>query len=137
MYHACQIAAIPVTLLLPAGNKVTLMSTTLILKLFLVPLLIWAVTLAGRKWGPAVAGWLSAFPIVSGPILLIISLERGSAFAAHAAGATLLAVLAMMVFSLSYAWASARFRVAGSMLCGLCAWALAVQLGVKYAMTRK
>ena len=102
------------------------MNTTLILKLFLVPLLIWGVTLAGRKWGPTVAGWLSAFPIVAGPILLIISLERGSAFAAHAAQGTLLAVLAMMVFSLAYAWASGRFRVAGSMLCALSAWALAV-----------
>lgn len=102
------------------------MGNTLILKLFLVPLLIWGVTLAGRKWGPTVAGWLSAFPIVAGPILLIISLERGSVFAAHAAQGTLLAVLAMMVFSLAYAWASGRFGVFGSMCCGLSGWGLAV-----------
>lgn len=98
------------------------MTITLALKLFLVPLLIWGVTLAGRKWGPMVAGWLSAFPIVAGPILLIISLEQGTDFAAHAAQATLLAVLAMVAFSLSYAWASARFGVAGSMLCGFLTW---------------
>ena len=74
-----------------------------LLKLLLVPSLIALVTLAGRRWGPHVAGWLSAFPIVSGPILLFISLEQGPAFAASAAGNTLLAVLAILVFSVAYA----------------------------------
>lgn len=96
------------------------------LKLLLVPSLIFGVTLAGRRWGPAVAGWLSAFPIVSGPILLALSLEQGSEFAAHAAEGTLLAVLAILVFNLVYAWASARFAVFGSMLCALLLYGLAV-----------
>jgi len=102
------------------------MNAILLLKLFLVPSLIYAVTLAGRKWGPAVAGWLSAFPIVSGPILLAISLEQGAGFAANAAEGTLMAVLAIIVFSLAYAWASARLGVAGSMAAALAAWGLAV-----------
>ena len=85
------------------------MNAILALKLFLVPSLIYAVTLAGRRWGPAVAGWLSAFPIVAGPILLAISLEQGAAFAAAAAEGTLMAVLAIIVFSLTYAWASGRW----------------------------
>ena len=96
------------------------------LKLFLVPLLIWLVTLAGRRWGPAVAGWLSAFPIVAGPILFALTLEQGAAFAARAAEGTLLAVVAILVFSLAYAWASARFGVAGSMALALLAWAASV-----------
>jgi hypothetical protein len=98
----------------------------LALKLFLVPLLIWLVTLAGRRWGPAVAGWLSAFPIVAGPILFALTLEQGAAFAAHAAEGTLLAVVAILVFSLAYARASARFGVAGSMALALLAWAASV-----------
>ncbi len=102
------------------------MNSILALKLFLVPCLIYAVTLAGRRWGPAVAGWLSAFPIVAGPILLAISLEQGAGFAAAAAQGTLLAVLAMIVFSLTYAWASGRMGVAGAMPLALGAWALAV-----------
>lgn len=102
------------------------MNSVLALKLFLVPSLIYAVTLAGRRWGPAVAGWLSAFPIVAGPILLAISLEQGAGFAAAAAEGTLLAVLAMIVFSLAYAWASGRMGVAGAMPVALGAWALAV-----------
>lgn len=102
------------------------MNAVLALKLFLVPSLIYAVTLAGRRWGPAVAGWLSAFPIVAGPILLAISLEQGAAFAAAAAEGTLMAVLAILVFSLAYAWASGRWNVAGAMPVALAGWALAV-----------
>ncbi|PWF49170.1 hypothetical protein [Massilia glaciei] len=102
------------------------MSAVLLLKLFLVPLLILGVTLAGRRWGPAVAGWLSAFPIVAGPILLTLALEQGAQFAAHAAHGTLLAVLAIMVFTLGYVWASARFQVPGSMACALAVYGVAL-----------
>lgn len=84
------------------------MSAVLLLKLFLVPALIALVTLAGRRWGPAVAGWLSAFPIVAGPILWFIAIEQGAAFAARAAIGTLSAVLALLAFGLSYAWAATR-----------------------------
>jgi len=102
------------------------MHAVLVLKLTLVPLLIWLVTLAGRRWGPGVAGWLSAFPIVAGPILFTLTLEQGAVFAAHAAEGTLLAVVAILVFSLAYAWASARLGVAGSMTVGLLACAASV-----------
>jgi hypothetical protein len=102
------------------------MNSVLALKLLLVPFLIYVVTLAGRRWGPAVAGWLSAFPIVAGPILLTISLEQGAPFAAAAAEGTLMAVLAIIAFSLVYAWASGRLGIAGAMTVALCAWALAV-----------
>lgn len=99
------------------------MTPVFLLKLSLVPLLIFLVTLAGRRWGPGVAGWLSAFPIVAGPILFALTLEQGAAFAARAAEGTLLAVVAILVFSLAYARASARFGVAGAMALSLLAWA--------------
>jgi hypothetical protein len=79
------------------------------LKLTLVPLLILGISLVQRRWGPAVAGWLSAFPVVSAPILLFIALEQGTQFAARAAAGTLAAVLATLAFALSYAWAATRF----------------------------
>jgi hypothetical protein len=81
----------------------------LILKLALVPALIALVTLSGRKYGPQFAGWLSAFPVVAGPILFFITLEHGPAFAAQSAVATLTAVLAILVFGLSYAWTATRW----------------------------
>lgn len=102
------------------------MTSVLLLKLFLVPSLIFSVTLVGRKWGPGVAGWLSAFPIVSGPILLAISLEQGATFAATAAKSTLLAVVAILVFSIAYAWASYRCSMRDSMICALSGYALTV-----------
>jgi hypothetical protein len=102
------------------------MTGILYLKLFLVPSLIYAVTMAGRRWGPLVAGWLSAFPVVSGPILLAVTLEQGSDFGATAAEGTLLAVVAILVFSLGYAWASNMFGVFGSMSSALAAYAMAV-----------
>lgn len=104
------------------------MPAVLLLKLFLVPALIYLVTLCGRRWGPGVAGWLSAFPIIAGPILLAIALEQGAAFAATAAEGTLLAVVAIVVFGLAYAWASARFGVSGSLATAFVIYALAVGL---------
>lgn len=102
------------------------MSATLALKLFLVPSLMYLITLAGRRWGPAVAGWLSAFPVVAGPILLTIALEHGPAFAATAAEGTLAAVMATLVFCVAYAWASGRWGVAGSFAFSFPPYALAV-----------
>ena len=40
----------------------------LLLKLLLVPTLIALITLAGRRWGPAVAGWLARFPVLGGAV---------------------------------------------------------------------
>lgn len=104
------------------------MNTVLLLKLVLVPALIAGVTLAGRRWGPAVAGWLSAFPIVAGPILWFIALEQGAAFAARAAVGTLSAVLGMIAFGLSYAWAATRFPWPLSLPLAYGGYALAVVL---------
>ena len=84
-------------------------NTVLILKLLLVPMLIAGITIAGRHWVPAVAGWLSAFPVVSAPILFFLALEHGAAFAATAAVGTLSAVLAILAFGVSYAWAATRY----------------------------
>ena len=102
------------------------MPTVLLLKLCLVPSLIYLVTLIGRRWGPNAAGWFSALPIVAGPILLTMALEQGPGFVATAAAHTLIAVIAVLVFCLAYAWASGRFGVAGSLAAALGAYAVAV-----------
>lgn len=102
------------------------MPTVLILKLCLVPSLIYLVTLIGRRWGPNAAGWFSALPIVAGPILLTMALEQGSRFVETAAAHTLIAVIAVLVFCVAYAWASGRFGVAGSLAAALGAYAVAV-----------
>ncbi len=78
------------------------------LKLALVPALIAAVTLGGRRWGPRIGGWLNALPLVAGPVLLFLALEQGPVFAARAALATLTGLLGVAAFALAYGWAALR-----------------------------
>lgn len=102
------------------------MSLVFGLKLVLVPALIGGVTLAGRRWGPGVAGWLSAFPVVSAPILFFIAIEQGAPFAAHASAATLSAVLAILLFGISYAWVATRYSWKASTLFSFACYFVAV-----------
>ena len=80
----------------------------LVLKLTLVPALVGLITWAGRRWGPHMAGWLSALPVVAGPVLVFLCAERGAEFARQAAEGTLMGVLAMLAFIASYAWGACR-----------------------------
>jgi hypothetical protein len=100
----------------------------LVLKLFLVPSLIGVITLVGRRWGPSVAGWLSAFPVVAGPILLLISLEQGPSFAATAAGGALVAVPSNAFFCLGYSWTATRYPWWISLMGALATYAVAAFL---------
>ncbi|MFJ5534133.1 hypothetical protein [Streptomyces sp. NPDC093261] len=80
----------------------------LISKLFLAPALVVASSLAGRRWGPALAGTLVALPIVAGPILFITTLEHGEVFAARAASASLLRLVSLALFAVVFAQLSRR-----------------------------
>jgi hypothetical protein len=102
------------------------MLTLLILKLLLVPLLIAAITLAGRRWGAAVAGCLAGFPVVTGPILFFIALEQGSGFAARAAVAATIAVLSNISFGIAYSWASRKYGWLLSLIAGMATYFAAV-----------
>jgi hypothetical protein len=97
----------------------------LLLKLLLVPTLIALITLAGRRWGPAVAGWLAGFPVVAGPILLMIGIEQGPLFAAQGAQSALTAVLANLGFSIGYSWAALRLPWYACLAVGVLAFGLA------------
>ncbi len=97
----------------------------LLLKLLLVPVLIALITLAGRRWGPNVAGWLAGFPVVAGPILLMIGVERGPLFAAQGAQSALTAVLANLAFSIGYSWSALRWPWYVCLCVGVLAFALA------------
>lgn len=98
----------------------------LALKLLLLPSLICGLTLAGRRWGPAVAGWLSGLPIVAGPILFFVSIEQGREFGAAAAEATLSGLVTVLAFVIAYAWSATRRSWLVSALTGWFAYAVAV-----------
>ena len=80
----------------------------LLLKIIVVPALIISVTLAGRRWGPRVGGVFASLPLVAGPVLFFLAQEQGEGFAAEAARATLVSLIAVAASGLAYAWASLR-----------------------------
>jgi hypothetical protein len=92
------------------------------LKLILVPAFLLLLTLAGKRWGPSVAGWLAGLPVVAGPILFFLSVEHGVLFAANAAAAALSAVLASVAFSVAYSHAAQRRPWPPALLFALFAW---------------
>lgn len=76
----------------------------LALKLMLVPALVAFVSLAGQRFGYAIAGMLAGFPIVAGPIFVLLSLEHGDAFGAEIATGTLIGLLSLTAFATCYSW---------------------------------
>lgn len=94
----------------------------LALKLVLVPAFLLLVSLAGRLWGPSVAGRLAGLPLVTGPILFFLALEQSASFAAHAADAALSAVVASQCCSLAYAHAAQRLVWPQALCISLSTW---------------
>src|SRR5918992_6278593 len=83
---------------------------SLILKLVVTPALIGAASLAGRRWGAAVGGWLVGIPFTSGPIAFFLALDHGASFAASASVGMLVGTISQALFCLAYAWTSTRLR---------------------------
>jgi hypothetical protein len=100
--------------------------TVVLAKLLLAPVCVVAVSLAGRRWGVAVAGILGGLPVVAGPILVVLTLVHGRAFGADAAAGTLLGLAALTLFVVVYGKASERVGPVLSLLAGWAAFLLGV-----------
>ena len=107
----------------------------LALKLLLVPAFLAAISWAGRRWGPGVAGWLAGFPSLTGPILFFLALERGPAFTTQAAVLSLSCVFSAISFGVTYAWACIRLPWHGALACAFAAWSLAALLLAQLPLT--
>lgn len=101
----------------------------LLVKLTLAPALVVGSSLAGRRWGHEVAGLLVALPLVAGPILLITELEHGRHFAAGAAAASLLGLVALVSFVVVFAHVARRAGWLGAVLAG---WAAFVAVALAF-----
>jgi hypothetical protein len=93
----------------------------LALKILLAPACVVAVSLAGRRWGATVAGLLGGFPVVGGPILLVVTLVHGDGFGADAALGSLLGLAAVAAFTVVYACLAPGLRPLPTLLIG---WAV-------------
>jgi hypothetical protein len=96
----------------------------LLLKLTLTPFLVGGASLAARRWGPAIGGWIVSLPLTSGPVLLFLALERGPQFAADTSVGTLLGLGAIVAYSLAFVAASERGALAAIVAASL-AYAIA------------
>jgi len=81
---------------------------TIALKLTLTPVLILAASLAGRRWGQTVGGWLVALPLTTGPVTFFLAVEQGTGFAARAAAGALAGAAAEACFCLAFGAAAGR-----------------------------
>jgi hypothetical protein len=112
--------------------------SSLALKLVLTPVLIGIASLAGRRWGAAVSGWLVGLPLTSGPIAFFLALNHGVAFAAAAATGTLAGAISQAAFCLAYAWLALRsgwaLTLAGSCLAFAALTALLQYLALPLAL---
>jgi uncharacterized membrane protein (GlpM family) len=92
----------------------------LVLKVILAPVIIGSASLAGRKWGPAVSGWIVGMPLTSGPVIFFVALSHENVFAANAALGVLSGGLSLVAYALTYSWLAVKFRwqisIAGSLL---------------------
>lgn len=74
----------------------------LLLKVLVTPAIIGTASLAGRRWGHSISGWLIALPLTTGPITFFLALGHGPAFAANSAAGTLAGGISQAAFVTAY-----------------------------------
>jgi hypothetical protein len=107
---------------------------SLILKLVLTPALIGGASLAGRRWGPGVSGWLVGLPLTSAPIAVFLALEQGATFAASAAVGTMEGAISQAAFCLAYGWLAFHGGRLPAIAASVLAFALATALLQRVAL---
>jgi hypothetical protein len=78
------------------------------IKLVATPLVVLAASLAARRWGDAIGGWLVGLPLTSAPVSVFLALEQGPSFAAQAADGSIAGVVSQAAFCLGYAGLAQR-----------------------------
>ena len=88
------------------NNKMNILA----LKLILAPLIIGSASLAGRRWGPAVSGWIVGMPLTSGPVIFFVALSHGVDFASSSILGVLSGGISLVLYALAYSWTATRFN---------------------------
>ncbi len=85
-----------------------------LLEIAVTPLLVAAVSLAARRWGPGIGGILMGLPWFTGPTLYLLILHRGIEFGVAASIGVLIGVVCISAFIVAYGSAA---RYAGWRWC--------------------
>jgi hypothetical protein len=73
-----------------------------LLKIAITPLLVAGVSIAARWWGPTIGGLLMGLPWFTGPLLYVLTYDRGADFGVGATIGIELAVICVGAFILAY-----------------------------------
>jgi hypothetical protein len=99
-------------------------SAETLLRLLLVPAAVWLASLAARRWGHTISGYLGGLPLIGGPITLYLALDHGAAFAARSATVTLAAILGQAAHLTVFAHVSRKARWPLALAAGWVSFAL-------------
>ncbi len=100
------------------------------LRLALVPAAVWIASLAARRWGHSVSGYLGGMPLIGGPITWFLALDYGPEFAAASASITLAVVAAQAAHLLAFAHVARRASWPWALAAGWASFAvLALAIG--------
>ncbi len=100
----------------------------LLLKVLVTPALIGTASLAGRRWGHSISGWLIALPLTTGPITFFLALGHGPAFAATSAAGTLAGGLSQAAFVTAYSQLAWRWKWPPTLAASVVAFAILTAL---------
>jgi hypothetical protein len=85
-----------------------------LLNITIVPLLVAAVSIVARRFGPTIGGLLMGVPWMTGPVLFFLGIERGTDWLAAIATGVLLAVVSIATYVVAFTLTS---RYTGFALC--------------------
>jgi hypothetical protein len=94
------------------------------LRLALVPAVVWLASVAARRWGHKVSGYLGGMPLIGGPITLFVAIDHGAEFAAKSAAITLAVVLGQAAHLFLFTWMGQRTRWPVALLAGWSGFAI-------------
>ena len=104
-----------------------------LLRVALAPLAVGLASLAARRWGHAVSGYLGGMPLIGGPITFFLAQDYGAQFAAQSASVTLAAVAGQAMYLLAFArFARWRRRWILALAAG---WAVFAMVSVAIALS--
>jgi MFS family permease len=86
--------------------------------------LVGGASLAGRRFGHHIGGWLVGLPLTSGPVAFFVATDQGVSFAGGAAVGMMAGTISQVVFALAYR-AVARRGATRAFLAGSLAFAIA------------
>ena len=111
------------------------MTVETLLRLLLVPAAVWLASLAARRWGHTVSGYLGGLPLIGGPITFYLALDYGAEFAARSAMVTLAAILGQAAHLMAFAHTGRHARWPVALAAGWGSFALVAILVAQVALT--